>query len=512
MEDLIKNQSIASSRIERILFPLKHSLLLSIVDPLQWFYIQPLVQELNRSVVVLSFFSLRNIGIQMPRGIHPLEFNDIVSCLDIDFTVDENKLVFSDIVFTCLKVLEPTGLIMCGYCSKELQIADLAYKQGIKVIYLAQGCSPEVNLLKSDIVLDWINMGCLLPVSSDDKRNIIGVCFRHNSREKRSRVQLNVVNELCKAFPAAQIGVVQSDDTLVATVDDIQLRTLHRVRILSASSWKELLSRGRVVISDDKDLLSQASLLGCRPLLYDWDTETYALWKCPLNGLYVSTWYKDAVRKIVNQLNIDVPYCPEEQVAEKLHIGCGNNFLTGWLNTDICDGGGIKFLDAGKTFPFINDTFEYVFSEHMFEHLSIEEGLLMLQECFRILKPGGHLRLTTPNLDFLIHLYEHPEEELHKEYIRWSICTFDETVASYYDKEDIPAMFVLNNFIRGWGHKMVYNEQVLKKMLERVGFKDVQTCRSGESRWLALKGIEHHDMQIPSPYNVLESMTLEATK
>lgn len=160
----------------------------------------------------------------------------------------------------------------------------------------------------------------------------------------------------------------------------------------------------------------------------------------------------------------------------------------------------------------MDEIFEYVFSEHLFEHLSMEEGLTMLQECFRVLKPGGHLRLTTPDLDFLIRLYEHPEEECHKEYIRWSIGAFDESVKRFYGAEEIPAMFVLNNFIRSWGHRMVYNQPVLKSMLEKVGFKNVRICRSGESHWSVLKGVEHHGTQIPSSYNILESMTLEATK
>lgn len=510
----MKESSFILSRLERSLFPLKHSLLLNIIDPLQWFYIEPLIKILNRSVVVLSSFNLRNVSIQMPKGVYSLELKEIVANWGINYTEDENQPDYADVISACLKVLLPPEVLVCGHSTKELLIANLAHNQGAKVVYVAQGCYSSASLPDNSIVFDWGNTGCLLPVSSDDKRNIIGVCFRHNSRERRSRIQLNIVKELCKNFPAAQIGVVQSDEMLIATSDDIQLRALQGVRILSAGSWKELLSRGRVVVSDDEELLSQASLLGCRPLLYDWRNESCALWQCPLNGLHVSVWGEDAARKITKQFNSDFPYCSDEKTCGKLHLGCGNNFLSGWLNTDICNGGEVKFLDAGKNFPFKDETFEYIFSEHLFEHLTMEEGLIMLQECFRVLKFGGHLRLTTPNLDFLIRLYESPEEKCHKDYIRWSINTFDEVAARYYenDKEDIPAMFVLNNFIRGWGHRMVYNQPVLKKILERVGFKNVKICNSGESSWPVLKGVEHHDTQIPSTYNILESMTFEATK
>lgn len=514
MGKIINTHSFIPSRLERLLFPLKHTLLLNVIDPLQWFYIEPLVHSLNRSVVVLCHFGLHEAGIQMSRGVYPLEFGetDVCSSLGAGQQAGEKQPVYADAISVYLEILKPTGLIVCGRSMKEQQMADLAHRQGIKVIYLAQGCCFDTVLPKNKVVLDWINMGCLLPVSSDDKRNIVGVCFRHNSREKRSHAQLNLVKELCETFPAARIGVVQSDGTLIATTDDIQLRALPKVRVLPTGSWNGLLSRGRVVVSDDEDLLSQASLSGCRPLFYDWETDSCTLWQCPLNGLHVPAWGEEAARKIALQCNLEIPYCSEEQECGRLHLGCGHNFLSGWLNSDLCDGGDIRFLNAGKPYPFMDETFEYIFSEHLFEHLSMEEGLTMLQECFRVLKPGGHLRLTTPDLDFLIRLYERPDEECHKEYIRWSISTFDETVARFYGKEDVPAMFVLNNFIRSWGHRMVYSQSVLKSILEKVGFKNVQICHSGESHWPVFKGVEHHDTQIPSSYNILESMTLEATK
>jgi predicted SAM-dependent methyltransferase len=50
--------------------------------------------------------------------------------------------------------------------------------------------------------------------------------------------------------------------------------------------------------------------------------------------------------------------------------------------------------------------FDYVFSEHMIEHVSYAEGLLMLRECLRVLKPGGRIRIATPSLEVLLDLYK----------------------------------------------------------------------------------------------------------
>ena len=105
----------------------------------------------------------------------------------------------------------------------------------------------------------------------------------------------------------------------------------------------------------------------------------------------------------------------------KLQIGCCKNVLKGWLNTDIslrCLHG--IYLDAGKRFPFPDSSFNYVYSEHLFEHLNYQQGINMLKESYRILKPDGVIRIATPDFQFLLRLYEEPDNPIHKKYIEYS--------------------------------------------------------------------------------------------
>ena len=69
---------------------------------------------------------------------------------------------------------------------------------------------------------------------------------------------------------------------------------------------------------------------------------------------------------------------------KKLHIGAGKNILKGWLNADIKASLKTVYLDASKKFPFKNNTFDYIFSEHLIEHLDYKGGINMLSECYRI--------------------------------------------------------------------------------------------------------------------------------
>lgn len=190
----------------------------------------------------------------------------------------------------------------------------------------------------------------------------------------------------------------------------------------------------------------------------------------------------------------------------KLHIGCGENTHSGWLNSDFFPySDNILHLDATDTFPFENDMFEYVFSEHMIEHVSYSNGLVMLSECHRILKNNGKIRISTPDLQFLIDLYRDSKSELQMEYIKWATDNFIKN-APYYDDT-----FVINNFVRDWGHLFIYDEKTLRSSLEKAGFTKIIRYDLNESRDEALRNLEN-EKRMPKGFLGLESFTLEGTK
>lgn len=202
--------------------------------------------------------------------------------------------------------------------------------------------------------------------------------------------------------------------------------------------------------------------------------------------------------------------CPHK----KLHIGCGPNILEGWLNTDANPGKGAFYMDAGQPFPFSDSTFDFIFSEHLFEHLTYEAGKSMLEECHRVLKSGGVLRLTMPSLEFLIKLYNEPQKEEHQRYAAWSLQQYAPKMYADFAAggRPLPMAFVVNNFMRLWGHQMLYDRSSLHTMLERSGFKNITAQQNGMSKYVQLCGVECHGRIIPDWANRLESMTVEAEK
>lgn len=197
-----------------------------------------------------------------------------------------------------------------------------------------------------------------------------------------------------------------------------------------------------------------------------------------------------------------------------LHLGCGPNPIDGWLNTDVRPTDRAVRLDAARPFPLPDAGFDYVFSEHMFEHLDYEEGRSMLHECFRVLRPGGILRLTLPTLDFLIRLYREPETEIHRRYIEWHLERFAPRIYADFaaDGNPLPASLVVNDFMRMWDHRTIYDLSTLREMLTQAGFDRVAVQESGRSSHPFLCGLERHGTVIPDWANRLESVTVEATK
>jgi predicted SAM-dependent methyltransferase len=192
--------------------------------------------------------------------------------------------------------------------------------------------------------------------------------------------------------------------------------------------------------------------------------------------------------------------------VRKLHLGCGRNLLDGWLNSDFFPKSpAVLHLDARGRFPFADSQFDYVFSEHMIEHIAYADGAAMLRECFRVLRPGGTLRISTPDLAFLIDLHRGDRSQLQSDYIRWATEKFVKG-APYADYS-----FVINNFVRRWGHLFIYDEKTLGAAFTAAGFSTVMRCALNDSDDPALRNLEN-EKRLPKGFLRLETMTLQGGK
>lgn len=193
--------------------------------------------------------------------------------------------------------------------------------------------------------------------------------------------------------------------------------------------------------------------------------------------------------------------------VRKLQIGAGPYPLPDWLNTDLHPTSkAVIFLDATRPFPFDDETFNYAANEHLIEHVSYEAGLLMLRECYRILKPGGRIRVATPNLEKLVGLYAPHQNDFQRRYTMYTLNKYFPCLGR--DSR----CHVVNNFFYSWGHQFIYDQDTLQWCLEKAGFTDVSAHQPGESEDENLRGIESHGKSIGDDINLFETMVFEAVK
>lgn len=182
-------------------------------------------------------------------------------------------------------------------------------------------------------------------------------------------------------------------------------------------------------------------------------------------------------------------------VDVKVNLGCGLAVAPGWWNVDaslnaLVAGAPLFFLrimyrisgasryytedqyctllrdnrfihhDLGHSISFQDKSVDYVYSSHFLEHLFEKQGEQLLKETYRILKPGGTVRVCVPDLTYAIELYRKGEKE--------------RMLRDYFFVEDMGSFLAR--------HKYMYDFELLSKALRAAGFEDITQCsyRKGE--------------------------------
>jgi len=88
-----------------------------------------------------------------------------------------------------------------------------------------------------------------------------------------------------------------------------------------------------------------------------------------------------------------------------LNAGCGDSYWKDWTNLDFQENPYVQYCDLRKGIPFPEGAFDIVYSSNSIEHFSYEVATHFLEELFRVLAPGGTLRLLTPDLERMAQEY-----------------------------------------------------------------------------------------------------------
>ncbi len=89
-----------------------------------------------------------------------------------------------------------------------------------------------------------------------------------------------------------------------------------------------------------------------------------------------------------------------------LNVGCGSKYNKNWYNIDLqSHSPDVIENNLLKGLPFKDNMFEVVYHSQVIEHIAKENVDFFIKECFRVLKPGGILRIVTPDLEDIAREY-----------------------------------------------------------------------------------------------------------
>jgi len=125
----------------------------------------------------------------------------------------------------------------------------------------------------------------------------------------------------------------------------------------------------------------------------------------------------------------------------KVIIGAGKTKYDGWIGTQEEELNLLTEEDWGKL--FIQESIDALLAEHVWEHLSYEDGIVAARNCYKYLKPGGYIRCAVPDRNFRNESYQNLVQ------------------IGGPGPADHPAAT----------HKIVYDYKTFKKVFESAGFE-----------------------------------------
>ncbi len=152
----------------------------------------------------------------------------------------------------------------------------------------------------------------------------------------------------------------------------------------------------------------------------------------------------------------------------KLNLGSFvDTFGFNWVNIDILDVRGRinpehKFTqcDLRRGIPYPNNSVDLIYTSHLIEHLTLEEAHSLLQEIYRVLKPGGLVKVSTPDGQIILRHY------LDHDMNYFNGIQPSEFIEAPTEGEKLSRLL----FSGDYEHRGVYDLDMLKSFLMQAGF------------------------------------------
>jgi len=211
----------------------------------------------------------------------------------------------------------------------------------------------------------------------------------------------------------------------------------------------------------------------------------------------------------------------------RINVGCGQTPTRGWRNFDnslslrlskipflprflmmlnllensqyqfiqFAQKNNIEYGDAIKGLPVKDETVEVLYSSHMLEHLDRNEADKFLKEAYRILLPGGIIRISVPDIKKQVEQYNKSSDA--DAFVEWThLCM---------PRPRSPAQRLRLLLVGTRHHQWMYDGKSLSRLLEKHGFVKISVMPGNQT-----KISDHEPLDLLE--RVSESVYVEAEK
>jgi predicted SAM-dependent methyltransferase len=148
----------------------------------------------------------------------------------------------------------------------------------------------------------------------------------------------------------------------------------------------------------------------------------------------------------------------------RLHLGCGGEPKADWVNIDFVGDPVQVAWNLAKGVPFEDSSVDAIFHEHLLEHIPLRSGAILMDESFRVLKPGGILRIGVPDAGGLLESYNG-----------------DGTYIEQIHPDRPTRLLAVQELFYWHRHTSMFDEETLSLMFRAAGFDEPKRRLFGET-------------------------------
>jgi predicted SAM-dependent methyltransferase len=220
-----------------------------------------------------------------------------------------------------------------------------------------------------------------------------------------------------------------------------------------------------------KSRVSQRELVKTLQSIPSWE-DKINLYKKYTYSNSCGLWINESITKDIAVSDVDFKV-GHSCTFNKINYGCGGNVIKDWLNIDQYQSDLPNYccVNLLEKHPFPDCSINFGFSEDMLEHLNQAESIFFLGECFRVLKPGGVIRLRFPGLEGVLNRHYSPISEIRLREGEFEAYSF-------------------------WDHIHFYSKGELELVASHIGFKKIEFVHYGESKISELRNLDTRENQM----------------